>query len=138
MQRKDFIKSVIGLSAMTTLSSLKTLTDEMTEQDDIMPVLFIGHGSPMNAIEDNEFSRGWKNSAATIPQPTAILMVSAHWETKGTFVTAMESRQRFMILVDFLRLCLIRNIPQKAVNGWRKKRRKSLTRRRLAWTKLGD
>ena len=90
MQRKDFIKSVIGLSAMTTLSSLKTLTDDMTEQDELRPVLFIGHGSPMNAIEDNEFSKGWKNIAATIPKPTAILMVSAHWETKGTFVTAME------------------------------------------------
>ena len=90
MHRKDFIKSVIGLTAMTTLSSLKTITDDMQEQDEIMPVLFIGHGSPMNAIEDNEFSRGWRNIAANIPKPTAILMVSAHWETKGTFVTAME------------------------------------------------
>ncbi len=90
MRRKDFIKSVIGLTAMTTLSSLKTITDDMQEQDEIMPVLFIGHGSPMNAIEDNEFSRGWRNIAANIPKPTAILMVSAHWETKGTFVTAME------------------------------------------------
>ena len=55
-----------------------------------MPVLFIGHGSPMNAIEDNEFSRGWKETGETLPKPNAILCVSAHWETKGTFVTAME------------------------------------------------
>lgn len=55
-----------------------------------MPVLFLGHGSPMNAIEENEFVQGFRNVAAGIPQPKAILCVSAHWETRGTFVTAME------------------------------------------------
>jgi 4,5-DOPA dioxygenase extradiol len=55
-----------------------------------MPVLFIGHGSPMNAIEDNEFSRGWREVAKTLPRPEAILCISAHWETMGTGVTAME------------------------------------------------
>lgn len=55
-----------------------------------MPVLFLGHGSPMNAIEENEFVQGFRTMAATIPQPRAILCVSAHWETRGTFVTAME------------------------------------------------
>jgi 4,5-DOPA dioxygenase extradiol len=55
-----------------------------------MPVLFIGHGSPMNAIEDNEFSRGWHDAALSLPRPEAILCVSAHWETWGTLVTAME------------------------------------------------
>lgn len=55
-----------------------------------MPVLFLGHGSPMNAIEENEFVTGFRNVAKTIPRPAAILCVSAHWETKGTFVTAME------------------------------------------------
>jgi hypothetical protein len=49
----------------------------------LMPVLFIGHGSPMNAIEDNEFSRGWKEIAKKVPRPKAILCISAHWETKG-------------------------------------------------------
>jgi 4,5-DOPA dioxygenase extradiol len=53
------------------------------------PLLFIGHGSPMNAIEDNEFSRGWKSVADLIPKPEAILCISAHWETRGTFVTSM-------------------------------------------------
>jgi 4,5-DOPA dioxygenase extradiol len=53
-----------------------------------MPVLFLGHGSPMNAIEDNEFSRGWKEIGKSIPRPAAIVCVSAHWETGGTFVTA--------------------------------------------------
>lgn len=56
-----------------------------------MPVLFIGHGSPMNAIEDNEFSLAWEEIARQIPHPSAILCISAHWETSGTQVTAMEA-----------------------------------------------
>ena len=55
-----------------------------------MPVLFVGHGSPMNAIEDNEFSRRWREVGRTLPKPDAILCISAHWETRGTLVTAME------------------------------------------------
>jgi 4,5-DOPA dioxygenase extradiol len=55
-----------------------------------MPVLFVGHGSPMNAIEDNEFSRAWGELGTSLSRPKAILCVSAHWETVGTCVTAME------------------------------------------------
>jgi 4,5-DOPA dioxygenase extradiol len=55
-----------------------------------MPVLFLGHGSPMNAIEVNEFVEGFRNIGKTIPRPASILCISAHWETRGTFVTAME------------------------------------------------
>jgi 4,5-DOPA dioxygenase extradiol len=55
-----------------------------------MPVLFLGHGSPMNAIEENEFVRGFRNIGKDIPTPKAILIISAHWETKGTLVTAMQ------------------------------------------------
>jgi 4,5-DOPA dioxygenase extradiol len=55
-----------------------------------MPVLFLGHGSPMNAIEDNEFSRGWQKAAQSLPRPKAILCISAHWETQGARVTAMD------------------------------------------------
>jgi len=55
-----------------------------------MPVLFLGHGSPMNAIEDNEFSRKWNELGKKLPKPKAILCISAHWETKGTFVTSMQ------------------------------------------------
>jgi 4,5-DOPA dioxygenase extradiol len=71
---------------MNELNKIKELFNK-TEQ---MPVLFIGHGSPMNAIEDNEFSKGWKDIGKTLPKPNAILCISAHWETRGTFVTAME------------------------------------------------
>jgi len=66
---------------------------ESDNKSKIMPVLFIGHGSPMNAIEDNEFVRGWRKTGESIPRPSAILCISAHWETRGTFVTAMEKPQ---------------------------------------------
>ena len=56
-----------------------------------MPLLFVGHGSPMNAIEDNEFSSAWSDVAAQLPLPEAILCISAHWETEGTQVTAMSA-----------------------------------------------
>jgi len=55
-----------------------------------MPVLFVGHGSPMNAIGENEFSLSWRNMAKSIPEPKAVLCISAHWETHGTLVTAMQ------------------------------------------------
>lgn len=55
-----------------------------------MPLLFLGHGSPMNAIEDNEFVRGWKDLGESLPKPGSIICISAHWETRGTSVTAME------------------------------------------------
>jgi 4,5-DOPA dioxygenase extradiol len=64
---------------------------ERYESTDKMPVLFLGHGSPMNAIEENEFVQGWRNIGKTLPRSNAILCVSAHWETRGTFVTAMEA-----------------------------------------------
>lgn len=68
---------------------LSKVTDPLNDSEQL-PVLFVGHGSPMNAIEDNEFSRGWNEIGKTLPKPRAILCISAHWETRGTFVTAME------------------------------------------------
>jgi len=56
-----------------------------------MPALFVGHGSPMNAIEDNEFSQAWREAVQKIPRPETIVCISAHWETRGTQVTAMEA-----------------------------------------------
>lgn len=56
----------------------------------VMPVLFVGHGSPMNAIEENEFAAGWREIGRVLPRPSAILCISAHWQSKGTKVTAME------------------------------------------------
>lgn len=75
---------------MTTLSAFNKFTDSLQEQDQLMPVLFVGHGSPMNGIEDTEFSRRWTQMAKEIPTPKAVLVVSAHWFTKGTKITAMD------------------------------------------------
>ena len=71
------------------IKELNIISEPFTSTEQ-MPVLFIGHGSPMNAIEQNEFVQGWKEVAKTLPKPNAILCISAHWETRGTSVTAME------------------------------------------------
>lgn len=71
------------------LSEFNTITQSLSDTDR-MPVLFLGHGNPMNAIEENQFVRGFRTVAKTLPRPNAILCVSAHWFTKGTKVTAME------------------------------------------------
>lgn len=63
-----------------------------------MPLVFVGHGNPMNAIEDNEFSRAWARLGRELPRPRAILCVSAHWETDETCVT---SAQRPETIHDF-------------------------------------
>ena len=75
---------------MANLTALKNLTSNLSVQDELMPVLFIGHGSPMNGIEDNEFSQKWADMGHTMPIPKAVIVVSAHWFTRGTAVTAMN------------------------------------------------
>lgn len=55
-----------------------------------LPVLFIGHGSPMNAIEDNTWTRSFQSLAGLLPKPKAVLAISAHWFLPGTFVTGNE------------------------------------------------
>ncbi len=58
-----------------------------------LPALFVGHGSPMNAIEDNGFTRAWRGMATSFEKPRAILCISAHWTTRGTFVSGAEHPQ---------------------------------------------
>lgn len=72
------------------MQDLKNLTDTFKRRDKIQPVFFIGHGSPMNGIEYNVFSQKWEQIGKSIDLPSAVLVVSAHWLTKGTWVTAME------------------------------------------------
>lgn len=74
---------------MNTLNDLHKISGSFSNTKK-MPVLFLGHGSPMNAIEENQFVAGFRNLAKTLPQPNAVLCISAHWFTKGTKVTAME------------------------------------------------
>ncbi|MBM3123789.1 MAG: 4,5-DOPA dioxygenase extradiol [Chloroflexi bacterium] len=76
-----------------------------------MPVLFVGHGSPMNAIEDNEFSRAWVQAGKALPKPKAILCVSAHWVTRGTLVTAMEQPRMIYDMYGFPRQLYEVNYP---------------------------
>lgn len=70
-------------------NALKELTNS-GKRTGKLPVLFLGHGSPMNAIEENQFVQGFRKVSAEIEKPSAILCISAHWETRGTFVTAMK------------------------------------------------
>jgi 4,5-DOPA dioxygenase extradiol len=91
MRRDQFIKTILTGAGMTTLAAFRNFTDELKEQESLTPVLFIGHGSPMNGIEDNEFSSRWTQMAKEIPIPAAVLVVSAHWFSRGTKITAMDS-----------------------------------------------
>ncbi|GGB65958.1 dioxygenase [Flavobacterium suaedae] len=74
-----------------SLHTFKNWTDDLQLQGDKQPVLFVGHGSPMNGIEDNEFSQNWSKLGKELPKPKAVLVISAHWLTWGTYVTAMDS-----------------------------------------------
>ena len=93
MNRKDFIIN-LGLTSaaipmMTSLNSLEKLSSTF-KSTKRMPVFFLGHGSPMNGIEDNQFVQGFKKQGELLEKPNAIVVISAHWETKGTKVTAMD------------------------------------------------
>ena len=72
------------------MQELKNYTDRFKVRERLQPVFFIGHGSPMNGIEQNIFSQKWQQIGKTIDLPCAVLVVSAHWLTKGTHVTAMS------------------------------------------------
>lgn len=72
------------------LQHLEALANAIPVDSKEMPVVFAGHGSPMNGIEDNPFSRTWAGLAKSMPVPEAVVVVSAHWLTRGTWVTAME------------------------------------------------
>jgi len=91
MDRRKFIRStgllaaaqLVGMSGLSALQSLERHLSPSAR----MPVLFIGHGNPMNAIEDNAYSRKWHELGKNLPRPQAILSISAHWITRGTKVT---------------------------------------------------
>jgi 4,5-DOPA dioxygenase extradiol len=92
MTRIEFLLSITGGGfGMNTLKDLSNLNQSLPVQGSKMPVLFMGHGSPMNGIENNEFSAQWEKLGREIPQPVAVLCISAHWLTRGTHVTAMAN-----------------------------------------------
>jgi 4,5-DOPA dioxygenase extradiol len=102
-----------------------TDTSALTEK---MPVLFVGHGSPMNAIEENQFVKGFRNVAAEIPIPKAILCISAHWETSGTYVTAMNNPATIHDFSGFPRELFEVEYPAPGDPGLAKKTREMLTK----------
>jgi len=91
MKRKSFLQLLGLLPIISTmkLKELNKLTSAFSATE-AMPALFVGHGNPMNAITDNEYGRNWRQLGSTLPKPNAVLCISAHWETRGTFVTAMQ------------------------------------------------
>lgn len=70
-----------------TLPDLQAFSSTARNIDMKMPVLFIGHGSPMNAIADNRYSRSLRELGRSLPKPRAILCISAHWMSEGTWIT---------------------------------------------------
>jgi 4,5-DOPA dioxygenase extradiol len=99
MSRRQLMHDGLGLAAVLSASAASAegapanggivLADARTAFKDKpatprMPTLFVGHGSPMNAITDNEYSRAWRKLGDSLPRPSAILCVSAHWMTRGT------------------------------------------------------
>jgi 4,5-DOPA dioxygenase extradiol len=93
MDRKDFLKTISLLMASPIVSSAQPLFDELKkgEYSQKMPVLFIGHGNPMNALYDNAFTKKLHTIKNSITKPKAILVVSAHWLTRGTYVSTNPS-----------------------------------------------
>lgn len=94
MKRRQFLYHALAglplIGTSMTLTELNTILQPSFPSVK-MPVLFLGHGNPMNAIEENQFVHGFRNTAADIETPKVILCISAHWETRGTKITAMKS-----------------------------------------------
>lgn len=93
MDRLTFLQSLGLLCLLPFSNAFKTLGQlaDQLKPSPKMPVLFLGHGSPMNAIEQNVFSSTWVELGKSIPKPAAILCISAHWLSRGTKITAMEA-----------------------------------------------
>lgn len=73
------------------LSELEKWGSALPYKDTVQPALFVGHGTPMNAIENNSFTQEWNKLGTILEMPVAILCISAHWLTRGTYVTAMNA-----------------------------------------------
>jgi 4,5-DOPA dioxygenase extradiol len=89
MQENDGIRPTTSMLWRHFGHTLNVNGASMTYGEMVMPVLFVGHGNPMNAIEETSFAAAWREEALRFPRPKAILCVSAHWETNGARVTAM-------------------------------------------------
>jgi len=93
--RRLFLKTALPVAALDSLGALTEVVAASAEPArQRMPVLFIGHGSPMNAIQDNEFTRFLRGWGAQFPRPKAILVVSAHWLTPGVTAVCVQAHPK--------------------------------------------
>lgn len=99
MNRIDFIKTMAAITfGVGGIKEFYNQVKDLPDDEIKMPVLFIGHGSPMNAVQKNSFTEALSKAGSKLPKPKAIMVVSAHWLTKGTFVTSSEKPE---IIYDF-------------------------------------
>lgn len=94
IHRRHVLRTALPLAALGALSTLAEVAAAAEPVTRRMPVLFIGHGSPMNAIQDNAFSRFLRGWSAQLPRPKAILVVSAHWLTPGATAVGVQERPK--------------------------------------------
>jgi len=103
MKRNDFIRiSLLGGLALTgshTMNRILSLWNEWPDLGFEMPVMFVGHGAPNVAAEENEYTKSWFKMAEGLPKPKAILCISAHWLTRGE--TRISSAENPTTLYDF-------------------------------------
>lgn len=135
-RRKFIVNSVIGTGAIVTLNSfIKSISDDSLSLGEgggvAMPALFVGHGNPMNAIEKNEYHKKWTELGKSLPKPKAILVVSAHWLTKGTKVTAMEKPRTVHDFGDFPDALFAQQYPVKGSPGFAKQAQSLITKTKV-------
>ncbi|MCE5205860.1 MAG: 4,5-DOPA dioxygenase extradiol [Porphyromonadaceae bacterium] len=103
-------------------------SDFQLEHTGKMPVLFLGHGSPMNAIEENMFVASFRELGHLLPKPELILCISAHWETKGSFLTAMSSPETIHDFGGFPRKLYEVQYPAPGSPVWAEKTKEMITK----------
>ncbi|WCN13423.1 4,5-DOPA dioxygenase extradiol [Marinomonas mediterranea] len=87
MNRRDLVKSILAVAAASSVLNPQRVLASSSER---MPVLFLGHGSPMNALRDNAFTQHINQLGKTIPTPRVVVVVSAHWVANNTMLSATE------------------------------------------------
>jgi len=113
---------------MASLHDLKKFSEDLPRQSTRMPAFFMGHGSPMNGIEDNVFSRSWADLGRALPEPAAVLCISAHWLTDGTHVTAMEQPRTLHDFYGFPQALFNVNYPAPGSPAWAQETASAITR----------
>ncbi len=112
---------------MASLHELKNFADDLPGRNTRTTAFFIGHGSPMNGIEDNVFSRSWADLGRSLPEPSAVLCISAHWLTEGTYVTAMEQPRTIHDFYGFPQALFNVNYPAPGSPAWAKETASAIT-----------